>query len=127
MRISDWSSDVCSSTASTPSLARRLGPSQSLSSTQTMPVSSVSSDRMVAKSHCTVCMICVPISVEPLLLLFLDAQHREECFLRNLDGADLLHALLAFLLLFKKLLLARSIATVALGGDRKSTRLNSSH
>src|SRR3546814_9823106 len=119
MRISDWSSDVCSSTASTPSLARRLGPSQSLSSTQTMPVSSVSSDRMVAKSHCTVCMICVPISVEPLLLLFLDAQHREECFLRNLDGADLLHALLAFLLLFKKLLLARR--------DRKSTRLNSSH
>src|SRR3546814_20055034 len=80
------------STASTPSLARRLGPSQSLSSTQTMPVSRVSSDRMVAKSHCTVCMICVSISVEPLLLLFLDAQHREECFLRNLDGADLFHA-----------------------------------
>src|SRR3546814_8463562 len=90
-----------------------------------MPVSSVSSDRMVAKSHCTVCMICVPISVEPLLLLFLDAQHREECFLRNLDGADLLHALLAFLLLFKKLLLARSIATVALRSEEHTSELQS--
>src|SRR5690606_4782536 len=42
-------------------------------------------------------------------------QHRQEGLLRDLHAADLLHALLAFLLLLQKLLLARDVATVALG------------
>src|SRR5579872_5989946 len=45
--------------------------------------------------------------------LLADLQHREECFLRNLDLADLLHALLAGLLLLEQLALARDVAAVA--------------
>src|SRR3989338_3657194 len=44
--------------------------------------------------------------------------HREdgqECFLRNFDSTDLLHALLSFLLLLEKLSLTGDISTVALG------------
>src|ERR1700733_15464494 len=46
-----------------------------------------------------------------------DLQYGQEGFLRNLHRADLLHALLAFLLLLQQLALARDVATVALGGD----------
>src|SRR6266436_6430473 len=44
-------------------------------------------------------------------------EHRQERFLRQLDLADLLHALLSLLLLLEELALARDVATVALGGD----------
>src|SRR6267143_3164443 len=44
-------------------------------------------------------------------------QHRQEGFLRNLDGAHLLHALLSFFLLLQELALAGDVAPVALGGD----------
>jgi hypothetical protein len=44
-------------------------------------------------------------------------QNREECFLRDFDRPDLLHALLAFLLLLEQLALARHVAAVALGRD----------
>src|SRR3712207_8322017 len=49
---------------------------------------------------------------------FFDLQDRQKRFLWNLHAADLLHALLAGLLLLQELALTR---------DRKSTRLNSSH
>src|SRR5215210_7952181 len=44
-----------------------------------------------------------------------ELEHREERLLRHLDAADLLHALLAFLLLLEQLALARDVAAVALG------------
>src|SRR3546814_19487249 len=53
------------STASTPSLARRLGPSKRLSSTQTRPVCRVSRDRMVAQYHRPVYKLRSPLSDEP--------------------------------------------------------------
>src|SRR5262245_44394043 len=42
-------------------------------------------------------------------------EHCEERFLRDFDGADPLHALLAFFLLFEQLPLPGDVATVALG------------
>src|SRR5687767_3379077 len=48
-------------------------------------------------------------------LLVSDFQNRQERFLGNLDGADALHALLAFLLLLEQLALARNVSAVALG------------
>src|SRR6266508_554306 len=44
-------------------------------------------------------------------------EDRQECLLRHLDLADLLHAFLALLLLLEQLALARDVAAVALGGD----------
>src|SRR5436189_6454102 len=44
-------------------------------------------------------------------------EHRQERLLRDLDTADLLHALLAFLLALEQLALAGDVAAVALGGD----------
>src|SRR5206468_416087 len=51
------------------------------------------------------------------LVLFVDLEDGEEGFLRYLDLADALHALLALLLLFEELALARDVAAVALGDD----------
>ena len=53
-----------------------------------------------------------------------DLQHRQERFLRNLHGADALHALLAFLLLLEQLALARDVAAVALGQHVLAQRLD---
>ena len=39
----------------------------------------------------------------------------EEGFLRHLDGTDLLHALFALLLFFKKFALTRDVTTVTFG------------
>src|SRR5438552_10223773 len=44
-------------------------------------------------------------------------EDRQERLLRHLDLADLLHALLALLLILEQLALARDVAAVALGGD----------
>ena len=44
-------------------------------------------------------------------------EDRQERLLRDLDVADLLHPLLAFLLLLEQLALAGDVAAVALGGD----------
>src|SRR2546428_2468017 len=66
-------------------------------------------------------------------LVRLGGQGRHERLLRHVDTADGLHPLLAFLLPFQQLALARDVAAVAQaagkaeGRDRKSTRLNSSH
>src|SRR5688572_11263717 len=45
------------------------------------------------------------------------AEHRQERLLRDLDAADLPHALLALFLLLEQLALARDVAAVALRGD----------
>ena len=58
------------------------------------------------------------------LTLLADLQHGQEGFLRDLDRADLLHALLAFLLLLEQLALARDVAAVALGDDVLAQRLD---
>src|SRR5204863_3058862 len=44
-----------------------------------------------------------------------ELEHREKRLLRHLDAADLLHPLLAFLLLLEQLALAADVAAVALG------------
>src|SRR5690242_6973613 len=49
-------------------------------------------------------------------------QHRQECFLRDLDRADPLHPLLALFLLLEQLALPGDVATVALGEDVLSHR-----
>src|SRR5688500_11538500 len=53
-------------------------------------------------------------SSRPGRSLVVDLQHGEEGLLRDLHTADLLHALLAFLLFLEQLLLARRVAAVAL-------------
>jgi hypothetical protein len=49
-------------------------------------------------------------------------QRGDEGLLRDVDLAELAHALLAFLLLLQKLALAGDVAAVALGGDVFSER-----
>src|SRR5215217_2204823 len=51
-----------------------------------------------------------------------ELEHREECLLRDLDAAYLLHALLAGLLLLEQLALAAHIAAVALGDHVRADR-----
>ncbi|PRD36405.1 UNVERIFIED_CONTAM: hypothetical protein NCL1_08904 [Trichonephila clavipes] len=51
----------------------------------------------------------------PAARLLVDLEHGQEGILRDFHAADLLHALLAFLLLLQQLLLARHVAAVALG------------
>src|SRR3954453_8426846 len=53
-----------------------------------------------------------------------DLEHRQERLLGHLDPADLLHALLAFLLLLEQLALARDVAAVALGDHVLAHRLH---
>src|SRR5436190_16854118 len=78
----------------------RLPRSHSASSAQTAPVTTSSSSRKRAK------LMALASRVTPL-------QHREERFLRDLDRADLFHALLPFLLFFEQLALAGDVAAVA--------------
>ena len=51
-------------------------------------------------------------------------QHGEERFLRDLDGADLFHALFALLLFLEELALARDITAIALGQHILPERLD---
>src|ERR1700719_1953325 len=55
---------------------------------------------------------------------FADLQYREKRLLRDLDLADLFHALFARLLLLEKLALARDVAAVAFGQDILAHRLD---
>ena len=48
-------------------------------------------------------------------LIFVELEHGHEGFLRHVDRADGLHALLALGLLLEQLLLARDVAAVAPG------------
>src|SRR5581483_3246912 len=95
--------------AATAALRRRA--SHSLSSSQTTPVTRVRMVRTRLKPS-TKLMSLNSLSV---FLLALDAEHGEEGFLRDLHRADLLHALLAFLLLLQQLALARDVAAIAFG------------
>src|SRR5437764_4508720 len=60
----------------------------------------------------------------PLLFRGSHFQHRQERFLRDLDLADALHSLLAFLLLLEQLPLARDVAAVAFGEHVLAQRLH---
>src|SRR5687768_17080309 len=62
-----------------------------------------------------------PRSSLPLLV---EVEHREERLLRHLHPADLLHALLALLLLLEELALPRDVAAVALREHVLATRLD---
>src|SRR6476661_4981723 len=53
-----------------------------------------------------------------------DLQYGEERFLWNLDGADLLHALLPFFLLLEELPFPRDVAAIALREDVLAERLH---
>src|SRR5260221_9799263 len=53
-----------------------------------------------------------------------EVEHREERLLRDLDAADLLHPLLALLLLLQQLALTRDVAAVALGDHVLAHRLD---
>src|SRR4051812_46352353 len=53
-----------------------------------------------------------------------EVEHGEECLLRHLDRADLLHPLLAGLLLLEQLALARDVAAVALRDHVLAPRLH---
>ncbi len=52
-------------------------------------------------------------------------QRGDEGLLRDVDLAELAHALFAFLLLVQKLALARYVAAVAFGGDVCASRMHS--
>src|SRR6188472_4459692 len=58
------------------------------------------------------------------LLLAVEVQDGEERLLRHLDAADLLHPLLALLLLLEQLPLARDVAAVALREHVLALRLH---
>src|SRR5439155_7118940 len=60
----------------------------------------------------------------PLPLPLPDVQHGEKGLLRNFHGADLLHPLLALLLLLEQLPLARDVAAVALREHILAPRLH---
>src|SRR5215207_9161369 len=59
-----------------------------------------------------------------LLATAIHLQHGEECLLRDLDRPDLLHPLLALLLLLEQLPLAGDVAAVELRGDVLAQRLD---
>src|SRR5690606_22552120 len=60
----------------------------------------------------------------PFLLLVFDLQDGQEGFLRDLDTADLLHALLAGLLFFEQFFLAGDIAPITFGKHVLAQRLD---
>src|SRR5437660_2271588 len=65
------------------------------------------------------------MSHQPSAVVFrVHLQHRQERFLRDLDLADPLHPLLAFLLLLEHLALACHVAAVALGEHILAQRLH---
>src|SRR2546423_15358333 len=66
------------------------------------------------------------LKLSAMLALGLGAhlQNREERFLRDLDLADALHPLLAFLLFLEELAFARDVAAVALGEHVLAHRLD---
>src|SRR5262245_5553455 len=84
--------------------ARRFGAKKRASTPQTTPVTAASATSTNAKSK---------IIWDPWSSLLADPEHREERLLRDLHRAELLHPLLAFLLLLEQLALARHVATVA--------------
>src|SRR5450755_197902 len=59
-----------------------------------------------------------------LSALLAEFEHGQERLLRHLDPADLLHPLLALLLLLEQLALARDVAAVALGDHVLAVRLD---
>src|SRR5215470_6835518 len=93
----------------------------SRSARATTPVATVSRNRMSAKfiGMGTDCA-CEGRRVS----FFSNLENGEEGFLRDLDAADRLHALLARLLLLEELALARDVSTVALRQDVLAQRLD---
>src|SRR5690606_34419972 len=90
------------------------------SSNQITPVARVSTTSPISNHF-----IDAPLEPGPCCLLVLaGVQDRQERLLGDLDTTHLLHPLLAFLLLLKKLLLARNVATIALGQDVLAQRLD---
>src|SRR5690606_41799445 len=86
--------------------------SHSLPARHTSPVRKVSPTRAISNQR---------MRVPPLVV---HLEHGEEGLLRDFHPTDLLHPLLAFLLLLQQLLLARPVATVALGEDVLAQRLD---
>src|SRR5262245_38894663 len=95
--------------------ARRCGAKNRASTPHTIPVTAASATSTNAKSK--------TIS-DPRRSLLADPEHREERLLRDLHRAELLHALLALLLLLEELALARHVAAVALREHVLAQRLH---
>ena len=56
--------------------------------------------------------------------LIIELEHGEKCLRGDLNRAELAHFLLAFLLLFQQLFLARDVAAIALGEHVLAQRLD---
>ena len=69
-----------------------------------------------SRLKCQVWGLHMPVRDRPLLL-FANLQHCQKCLLRNVDFADSLHPLLAFLLLLEQLAFAADVAAIALCDD----------
>src|SRR5271168_3094362 len=74
-----------------------------------------------ALSGCTLEMLRAGSATIALLP---DLEQGQESLLRNLDASDLLHPLLAFLLLLEQLAFSRDIAAVTLGGNVLAQRFD---
>src|SRR5436190_10288548 len=114
----------CASCASTAvAAARRRGRNHARSATQYRPVTNVATNSSRAKlpsSRPTYHAPAYPTNAarmaavtKGIIDLFLDLEDGEESFLRDFDGADLLHSFLACLLFFEELALAADVAAVA--------------
>src|SRR6266851_1812521 len=76
-------------------------------------------------NRCSICSEPLAPSPSPLAIRIRShLQHGKERFLRDLHLPDLLHALLAFLLLLEELALAGDVAAVALGEHVLAHRLD---
>src|SRR6185369_12284768 len=106
--------------AAAASIRARL--SSSTSRSQTTPAVAVSSTSISAKSN--VAPRRGPLTAAEYSSFLIDLQHGQERFLRYFDGAELLHSLLARLLLLEELALARDVAAVELRGDVLAIRLH---
>src|SRR5438105_14126145 len=64
---------------------------------------------------CTYSETCNQAQRDELGAALADFEHRQECLLGDIYATDSLHALLAFLLFFQQLTLARDVAAIAFG------------
>src|SRR6478609_11863030 len=96
--------------------------SSSTSRSQTTPAVAVSSTSISAKSN--VAPRRGPLTAAEYSSFLIDLQHGKKGFLRYFDRAQLLHSLLAGLLLLEQLALTRHVAAVELRGHVLAIRLH---
>ncbi len=70
------------------------------------------------------CRPSAAIVAQRCRLILVGAEHGDECFLRDVDAAELLHLRLPLLLLLQQLVFARHVAAIQLGGHILTVRLD---